>query len=181
MTLIPTLVAPESLAQRIILILWQKAMVNADLADLYGIPTKALNQAIRRSIEHFSSDFMFRPNAKKEQNVVINCDHFAELKLSSSLPHALSEHGTLTLGNELKSSRTVEIGLLVVRTFIQIRELLSKHKEFATKFDALAHKIPCHDQVIASLIDAIRHLMQAPAISLCPIVFTADISKLQSK
>lgn len=181
MTPVPTLVAPESLAQQIVLILWQKSMVDADLADLYGIPTKALNQAIRRNIEHFPSNFMFRPNAEIKQKVVISCDHLAEFKLSSSLPNALSEHGALMLGNELKSSRAAEIGWLVVRTFVQIRELLSTHKELATKLDALAHKISCHDQVISSLIDVIRHLLQAPAIALRPIFFTADISNLRSK
>lgn len=155
-------------------------MSETDLADLYGVPTKALNQAVRRNIGHFPSDFMFRPNAEKNQNVVINCDHLAELKLSSSLPNVLTEYGTLMPGNALKSSRAVAIGLFAVRTFVQLHKLLSTHKELATKLKIWAQKISCHEQVIIGSIDIIRQLMQVPVVSLRPIVFTTDISKLRS-
>ncbi|MDP1679514.1 MAG: ORF6N domain-containing protein [Candidatus Nitrotoga sp.] len=181
MTSVSTLVVPESVAQRILLIRGHKVMTDADLADLYGVPTKALNQAERRNIERFQSDFIFQLNADKKQKVVINCDHLAKLKLSSSLRNALTEHRAWMLGNVLKSSRAVEIGLLVVRTFVQIRELLSTDKELATKLEALARKTSSHDQAIAGLIEAIQQLIQVPVISLHPIVFTSDISKLQSK
>ena len=156
-------------------------MIDADLADLYGVPTKALNQAVRRNLERFPSDFMFQLTAEEKQEVVTNCDHLAKLKFSSSLPNAFTEHGALMLGNVLKSSRAVEISLLVVRTFVQIREMLSTHKELATKLEELERKISSHDQAIAGLIDAIRQLMHVPAGSPRPIGFTADISKHRSK
>ncbi len=181
MTPVSTLVAPESVAQRILLIRGHKVMIDADLADLYGVPTKALNQAVRRNLERFPSDFMFQLTAEEKQEVVTNCDHLAKLKFSSSLPNAFTEHGALMLGNVLKSSRAVEISLLVVRTFVQIREMLSTHKELATKLEELERKISSHDQAIAGLIDAIRQLMQVPAGSPRPIGFTADISKHRSK
>lgn len=179
MTPVSTLVAPESVARRILLILWHKVMAYADLAYQYGVPTKALNQSVRRNIEHFPSDFIFQLNAYKKQEVVINCDHLAKLKLSSSLPNAFTEHGALMLGNVLKSSRAAEIGLLALRTFVQIRELLSTDKEHASKLKALARS--SHDQAIAGLIEAIQQLIQVPADSLCPIGFMADISKLRNK
>ena len=85
------------------------------------------------------------------------------------------------LGNVLKSSRAVEISLLVVRTFVQLREMLSTHKKLATKLEELERKISSHNQAIAGLIDAIRQLMQVPAGSSRPISFMANISKCGSK
>ena len=177
MTPVSTLVAPESIAQRILLIRGHKVMIDADLADLYDVPTKALNQAVRRNLERFPSDFMFQLTAEEKQEVVTNCDHLAKLKFSSSLPNAFTEHGALMLGNVLKSSRAVEISVLVVRVFVQIREMLSTHKELAIKLEELERKISSHDQAIAGLIDAIRKLMQVPIGESRPIGFTADISK----
>ena len=156
-------------------------MIDADLAELYGVPTKALNQAVRRNLERFPLDFMFQLTAEEKQEVVTNCDHLAKLKFSPSLPNAFTEHGALMLGNLLKSSRAVEISLLVVRTFVQLRELLSTHKELAAKLEELDRKFSSHDQAIAGLIDAIRQLMQTPAGLSRPIGFTADVSKPASK
>ncbi|MDO8369949.1 MAG: ORF6N domain-containing protein [Candidatus Nitrotoga sp.] len=181
MTTVSTLVAPGPITQRILLIQGHKAMTNADSANLNGVPTEALSQSVRRNLERFPSDFMFQLTAEAKQEVVTNCDHLAKLKFSSSLPNAFTEHGALMLGNVLKSSRAVEISLLVVRTFVQIREMLSTHKELATKLEELERKISSHDQAIAGLIDAIRQLMQVPAGSPRPIGFTADISKHRNK
>lgn len=85
--------------------------------------------------------------------MVTYCDRLAKLKFSSSLPNAFTEHGALMLGNVLKSSRAAEISLLVVRTFVQLREMLSTHKELATKLEELERKISSHDQAIAGVID----------------------------
>jgi len=74
-------------------------MIDADLADLYGVPTKALNQAVRRNLERFPSDFMFQLTIEEKQEVVTNCDHLAKLKFSSSLPNVFTEHGALILGS----------------------------------------------------------------------------------
>lgn len=81
------LIAPESISQRILLIRGRRVMIDADLADLYGVPTKALNQAVRRNLGHFPSDFMFQLTAEEKQEVVTNCDHLGKLKFSSSLPN----------------------------------------------------------------------------------------------
>lgn len=124
---------------------------------------------------------MFQLTAVEKQEVVTICDHLAKLKFSSSLPNAFTEHGALMLRNVLKPSRAVEISLLVVRTFVQLREMLSTHKALATKLEALDRKISSHDQAIAGLIDAIRQLMQAPIGTSRPIGFTADISKHPNK
>lgn len=125
---------------------------------------------------------MFQLSAEEKAEVVANCDHLRQLKYSSSLPHAFTEHGALMLGNVLKSSRAVEVSLLVVRAFVQIREMLSTHKELAAKLDQLERKVSSHDQAIAGLIDAIRQLMTPPATTRRGIGFTANIdSKPRNK
>jgi hypothetical protein len=156
-------------------------MLDADLAELYGVTTKALNQGVKRNIERFPSDFMFQLNAEEKREVVTNCDHLTRLKFSASLPYAFTEHGALMLGNVLKSSRAVEVSLIIVRAFVQLREMLSTHKELALKLEELERKTSSHDQAIAGLIDAIRSLMQTPNASSSSIGFTADINKPKRK
>lgn len=167
---------PALIANRILLIRGFKVMLDADLAELYGVPTKVLNQAVRRNIERFPADFMFQLTKVEKQEVVTNCDHLARLKFSPTTPFAYTEHGALMLGNVLKSERAIEVSLLVVRTFIQLRELLSTHKELADKLDAIERKVGSHDQAIAGLIDAIRQLMTPLAQDKRPIGFIATDS-----
>jgi hypothetical protein len=150
-------------------------MIDADLAELYGVETRALNQAVRRNTDRFPVDFMFRLSAQEKQEVITNCDHLARLKFSRTLPFAFTEHGALMLGNVLQSQRAVEVSLLVVRSFVRLRELLATHKDLAVKFDELERRIARHDQSIAGLFEAIRQLMNPPATPKRPIGFTADL------
>ena len=172
-----TLVATEFVAQRILFVHGQKVMLDADLAELYGVETRALNQAVRRNIERFPSDFMFPLTKEQKQEVITNCDHLAKLKYSPVLPYAFTEHGALMLGNVLRSERAVEVSILVVRTFVQLREMLATHRDLAAKLDALERKTGSHDQAIAGLMDAVRHLMSPPVQEKRGIGFTANIGK----
>jgi hypothetical protein len=166
---------PESVAQRILSLRGVRVMLDADLAELYAVPTKRLNEQVKRNIERFPADFMFQLSASEKAEVVANCDHLAKLKYSPSLPYAFTEHGALMLGNVLKSSRAVEVSLVVVRTFVQLREMLASHKELAAKLEQLERKVGSHDQTIAGLIDAIRGLMKSPEPARRGIGFTADL------
>lgn len=171
------LVDSAGIARRILLVRGRRMMIDADLAELYGVPTKALNQAVKRNAERFPEDFMFRLTKMEKLEVVTKCDHLEQLKFSRTLPFAFTEHGALMLGNVLKSSRAVEISLLVVRTFVQLREMLATHKDLAAKLEELERKISSRDQAISGLIDAIRQLMRAPESPRRPIGFTADLAK----
>jgi len=177
-----SIIVPQMVANRILQLRGQKVMLDADLADLYGVETRALNQAVKRNVERFPEDFMFQLNAEEKAEVVANCDHLGQLKFSPSLPYAFTEHGDLMLGNVLRSSRAVEVSLLVVRAFVQIREMISTHKDIAAKLDQMERKLSSHDQAIAGLIDAIRQLMAPPVPTRRGIGFTADIdSKPRNK
>lgn len=169
------LIALESVAQRILILRGQKLMVDADLAELYGVDTKRLNEQVKRNIERFPSDFMFQLTVDEKAEVVANCDHLSRLKYSRTLPYAFTEHGALMLGNVLKSERAVEVSLLVVRTFVQLREMLATNKELAAKLLELERKVSGHDQAIVGLMNGIRELMKQPIGDSRPIGFTAKI------
>lgn len=153
----------EQIESRIFIIRGQKVMPDADLAELYGVETRALNQAVKRNAERFPEDFMFQLTATEKTEVVTNCDHLAKLKYSPSLPYAFTEHDALMLGNVLKSERAVEVSLMVVRAFVHLRELVSGNKELAQKLNLLERKVGAHDKAIAELINAIRQLMSPSA------------------
>jgi hypothetical protein len=114
---------------------------------------------MRRNIERFPEDFMFRLSAEEKAEVVANCDHLAKLKYSPTLPYAFTEHGALMLGNVLKSERAVEVSIMIVRTFVHLRELVSGNNELSQKLDKLERKFAGHDRAISELINAIRQLM----------------------
>ncbi len=152
----------SAVATRILFIRGQKVMIDADLAELYGVETKALNQAVKRNLERFPSEFMFQLTKPEKDEVVTNCDHLARLKYSPNHPYAFTEHGALMLGNVLKSPRAVDVSLLIVKTFVQLRELLATNKEIAVKIDKLEKKLAGHDQAILSLLEAVRQLMRPP-------------------
>ena len=134
-------------------------MLDADLAELYGVTTKALNQAVKRNADRFPGDFMFRLNEAEKREVVTNCDHLSRLKFSPALPHAFTEHGAVMLANVLRSSVAVQASIQVVRAFVRLRELLAAHKGLARKLVALEKK---YDRQFAVVFDAIRQLMEGP-------------------
>ena len=129
------LIPVERIERAILLIRGHKVMLDADLGRLYGVPTKALNQAVRRNKDRFPSDFMFRLSKNEKEEVVTNCDHLHKLKFSPVLPYAFTEHGAIMLANVLNSRRAIEVSVVVVRAFVRLRGVLASHKELAQKLD----------------------------------------------
>ncbi len=149
-------VSVRQIESKILLIRGQKAMLDTDLAELYGVETKVLNQAVKRNTERFPEDFMFQLNAAEKAEAVTNCDHLAKLKYSPTLPYAFTEHGALMLGNVLKSDRAVEVSLMVVRAFVQLRQLLATNAELSRKLVALEKN---YDIKFKAIFEAIHQLM----------------------
>ena len=152
-------------------------MIDADLAELYGVATRVLNQAVKRNSGRFPHEFMFQLTQTEKNEVVTNCDHLAKLKFSKTLPYAFTEHGALMVATVLNTQRAVEISLYVVRAFVKLRELLASNKELAAKLNELERKLESHDQAIAGLINAIRELMRAPETKQRPIGFITPQEK----
>jgi hypothetical protein len=156
MTKKQVLIVMANIETKILLIRGQKVMLDADLAELYGVETKRLNEQMRRNVERFPEDFMFRLSAEEKAEVVANCDHLAKLKYSPTLPYAFTEHGALMLGNVLKSDRAIEVSLMVVRAFVQLRQMLSTNAELSHKLVAMEKN---YDIKFKAIFEAIHQLM----------------------
>jgi len=150
------LVASTRIAQRIVVIRSHKVMIDADLAALYGVPTKRLNQQVKRNKKRFPEDFVLQLSRAERDEVVANCDHLQRLKFAPTLPYAFTEHGALMAASVLNTARAVEVSLYVVRAFVQLREALATHKDLTRRLDALEAQ---YDHQFKVVFDAIRELM----------------------
>ncbi len=117
----------------------QKVMIDRDLAELYGVPTKRLNEAVKRNIERFPDDFMFQLTDSEQKELVANCDRLKNLKHSSSNAYAFTEHGVTMLSSVLNSKKAIEINIQVVRAFIALRQFALENNEIAKRLTELEH------------------------------------------
>lgn len=136
-----------------------RVMVDADLAMLYGVTTKVLNQAVKRNKDRFPEDFMFQLTPEEKLEVVTNCDHLSRLRFSPVLPYAFTEHGVLMLANILNSERAVQVSVQIVRTFVRLRETLSTHADLARKITEMEKNYDAQFKVV---FEAIQQLMATP-------------------
>lgn len=154
------LVVVHRIEQAILWIRGQRVMLDTDLASLYGVPTKVLNQAVKRNRERFPPDFMFRLTVREKRKVVTDCDHLARLKFSSTLPYAFTEHGAIMLASVLNSPKAVEVSLEVVRAFVRLREALASHAELARRLSELEQS---SGQRFTQVFTVLRELLEGPS------------------
>ncbi len=157
-----TLVPAERIDRVILVLRDQKVILDSDLAELYGVQTRVLNQAVKRNRDRFPDDFMFRLTRQEKQEVITKCDHLKRLKFSPTLPYAFSEHGTLMLASVLNSPIAVQVSIQIVRVFIRMREAIASHKDIRRRLDAFEKKYDVHDAQVKEVFDAIRALMEPP-------------------
>jgi ORF6N domain len=136
----PHILLSPRIEHQILVIRGQKVMVDADLAALYGVSTKRLNEQVKRNKERFPLDFMFQLNELEKVEVVANCDHLAKLKFSKSLPYAFSEHGAIQAANVLASTQAVEMGIYIVRAFVHLRQAAGLHQDLAKRLVEIEEK-----------------------------------------
>ena len=146
----------ERIERGIFVLRGHRVMLDTDLAELYGVPTKALNQAVKRNAERFPADFMFQLTEPEKQQVVTTCDHLRKLKFSPTLPYAFTEHGTVMLASVLNSPTAVQASLHVVRAFVRLRQLLASHAELAKRVESLEKK---YDRRFRVVFEAVKQLM----------------------
>ncbi|MGH8696584.1 MAG: ORF6N domain-containing protein [Burkholderiales bacterium] len=160
-------VAP--IESRILLVRGQKVMLDTDLAELYAVTTKRLNEQVRRNLERFPHDFCFQLT---NQEVAILRSQFATSSLNPrrrswggrrSAPLAFSEHGAIMAATVLNSPRAIEVSVFVVRAFVRLREMVASNQELAKKLEELERRFDSHDQAIVEILEAIRKLMSSPA------------------
>ena len=144
--------------QRILLIRGEKVIMDADLAEFYGVPTKRLNEQVKRNKNRFPEDFMFQLDVEEKSEVVAKCDHLSKLKFSKSLPYAFTEHGALMAASVLNTKQAVEVSVFIVRAFVKLRQTIAAHKELARKLSQIERRLSTHDSQIMALVQAIRQL-----------------------
>jgi hypothetical protein len=138
-------------------------MLDQDLAALYGVTTKRLNEQIRRNKRRFPSDFMFKMNRREYENLRSQIATSRQTHGGRRhLPNLFTEHGAIMAASVLSSPQAVEMSIFVVRAFVRLRELLSTHHQLAAKLDELEGKLSNHDEQIVVLFEAIRQLMDEP-------------------
>jgi hypothetical protein len=153
--LIPT----ERIEKRILQIRGEKVMLDADLADLFGVTTRRLKEQVRRNADRFPSDFMFKLTTAEKTEVVANCDHLNKLKFSPYLPLAFTEHGALMLANILNSKKAVRASVQIVRTYVRLRAMMASNAGLERKLEALENKYDAQFKVV---FNAIRQLLAPP-------------------
>jgi hypothetical protein len=158
-------VAVDAIASRIVTLRGERVLLDADLAALYGVETRRLNEQVRRNPRRFPADFIFRLTRVELDNLM------SQIATSSwggrrKLPHAFTEHGAIQAATVLNTRRAVEVSVYVVRAFIQLRGVLTANRELTKRLDELEarieRKLITHDRVIADILDAIRQLMTPP-------------------
>ncbi len=180
------IVVTEAIPARILTIRGQRVLIDADLAELYGVSTKVLNQAVKRNQVRFPADFMFQLLPEEKIGVVTNCDHLAKLKFSKSLPFAFTEHGAIQAANVLNSPQAVDMGIYVVRAFVRMREMLATHQDLARRLADLEEKTEAltlqqdtfaHNTRIQlkQVVEAVRQLTTQPEPLKRPIGFTTNL------
>jgi hypothetical protein len=157
-----TLVLAQQIESHIFVLRGQRVILDVDLSALYGVTTKRLNEQVKRNKERFPADFMFQLTLAEKQELVANCDHLSNLKFSRTNPYVFTEHGAIMAASVLNTPRAIEVSVLVVRTFVKLRQIFTLNKEFRHKLAELERKVDDHDGAIGNLIETLRQLMNPP-------------------
>ena len=157
--------AVEAISARIVTIRGERVLLDADLAALYGVETRRLNEQVRRNRRRFPADFIFRLTRGELDNLM---SQFATSRWGGrrKLPYAFTEHGAIQAATILNTRHAVEVSVYVVRAFVKLRGVLSANRDLAMRLDELEarieRKLDTHDRVIADILSAIRQMMSPP-------------------
>ena len=152
------MIPDEVIMSKILLIRGKNVMIDSDLASLYGVPTKRLNEQVKRNVKRFPAHFMFQLTQEEKDKVVANCDHLKKLKYSPFLPYVFTEHGTVMLANVLNSDRSIQASIRIVEIFIKMREILLTHKDILIRLEKIEHILVGHDDKIMLIFEYLKQL-----------------------
>ena len=151
--LIPT----ETIETRIFLIRSKKIMLDTDLAWLYGVETRILNQTVKRNRKRFPEDFMFQLTKSERDEVITICDNLSKLRFSPVLPYVFTEQGIAMLSSVLNSERAINVNIQIMRTFTKLREMIEGNKDLRRKIEEMEKK---YDKQFQIVFDAIKRLVE---------------------
>ena len=152
------IVSEKIIEDMIFLVRGEKVIVDRDIAKLYCVPTKVLNQAVKRNKKRFPDEFILQLTKNEKNGLVTICDRFKSLKHSTVNPYAFTEHGVAMLSSVLNSEKAIQINVAIIRTFIKLRQLVDSNKEIGQKISQLERKYEHHDFQIQKLFDKVREI-----------------------
>ena len=155
------IISVKAIAQVIYLVRGRRVLLDRDLAALYGVETRTLNQAVKRNATRFPDDFMFQLSRQEILRISQSVTSLSGLKFSKQV-HAFTEEGVAMLSSVLNTERAVQVNIAIMRAFVKLRETLETNRELARKFAELEARVGKHDEEIDSIIEAIRQLMAPP-------------------
>ena len=157
------LILEKRILQIIMMVRGEKVILDSDLAKLYGVETRRLNEQVRRNIEKFPEDFMFQLTKEEFENLK------SQIATSSSgwggrrkPPLVFTEHGALQAANVLNSAQANKMSVYIVRTFVRLREMAMTNEKLAHKVDQLERRVSDHDEILIELVQEIRKLIDTP-------------------
>ncbi|MEA2068756.1 MAG: ORF6N domain-containing protein [Verrucomicrobiota bacterium] len=153
---------PQPIEPLIINLRGQRVILDADLAGIYGVPTKRLNEQVKRNSDRFPEDFMFRLTEAEKAEVVANCDHLQNLKFSPQLPAAFTEHGAIMAASVLNSPEAVAMSVFVVRAFVQMRERLTANAEILKRLAEIDKTLLEHNDALGTIWQQLQPLLAPP-------------------
>ncbi len=155
----------RAIETRILLIRGEKVLIDADLAELYGVSTKRLNEQVKRNRNRFPDDFVFSLTQAEKDGVVANCDHLSNLRYSPTLPHAFTEHGAIMAATVLNTETAVRMSVFVVRAFVYLRRAVLDSEKLNRHLDSIDKRLADHDSEIATLVQAVRTMIKPDSVS----------------
>ena len=163
----------ETIESRIFTVRGQKVMIDRDLAELYGVKTYRLNEAVKRNIKRFPNDFMFKLTDNELKELIANCDRFKTLKHSTNPPYAFTEQGVAMLSTVLNSETAINVNIQIMRAFVQLRHYAMLQTSKNTEIEELKkmlmlhientdNKLAEHDETIRQIINVLNNLIETP-------------------
>ena len=150
----------EIIINKIIVLRDKKVMIDRDLAELYGITTKRLNEQVKRNLKRFPADFMFQITKEEKDGVILQFEHLQGLKFSAVLPYVFTEHGAVMLASVLNSDKAIEANIQIVRVFTHIRQMLSDNTELRLEIEYIKKKVINHDKNIELVFQYLDELLE---------------------
>lgn len=149
------IIPPEKIDRAILWIRGQKVLLSNDLAMIYGVKTKRLNEQVRRNMERFPERFMFQLTEEEKTEVVANCDHLGALKYSNGLPFAFTEYGAIMLASVLSSEKAVKASISVIDAFVKLQTTLKNHKEIWLKLDQIERRFAGEINYVVEMVESL--------------------------
>jgi len=156
------IVPVEYIASRIYVFRGEKVMIDRDLAELYGVETKVLNQAVKRNEQRFPQDFKFRLTTEERNELVTNCDRLENLKHSSVMPNVFTEAGVAMLSSVVNSETAIQMNIQIIRAFIQLKQLLITESSLRFAVQALEYRLDKNEETTQMIMNTIQQMLNPP-------------------